>query len=129
MPALLTWRYSHPNTPCTAQTTEDLIFLLANDSDEFNRWEAGQRITKELLMKLYDVRVTGGELKMDAAVVEAFRAVLTDKSLDKSFVAAAMSVPGEGEMVEALNTADPDAVHAVRDFVTTSLAEVCTAGM
>lgn len=74
-------------------------------------------------MKLYDVRVTGGELKMDAAVVEAFRAVLTDKSLDKSFVAAAMSVPGEGEMVEALNTADPDAVHAVRDFVTTSLAE------
>ena len=129
VPALLTWRYSHPNTPCTAQTTEDLIFLLANDSDEFNRWEAGQRITKELLMKLYDVRVTGGELKMDAAVVEAFRAVLTDKSLDKSFVAAAMSVPGEGEMVEALNTADPDAVHAVRDFVTTSLAEVCTAGM
>lgn len=109
------------------QTTEDLIFLLANDSDEFNRWEAGQRITKELLMKLYDVRVAGGELKMDAAVVEAFRAVLTDKNLDKSFVAAAMSVPGEGEMVEALSTADPDAVHAVRDFVTTSLAQVCTA--
>jgi hypothetical protein len=28
--------------------------------------------------------------------------------------------------VEALNTADPDAVHAVRDFVTTSLAQVRT---
>jgi aminopeptidase N len=128
VPALLTYWYSGPITPCTPQTTEDLIFLLANDSDEFNRWEAGQRITKELLMKLYDVRMAGGELKMDAAVVEAFRAVLTDTTLDKSFVAAAMSVPSEGEMVEALTTADPDAVHAVRDFVTTSLAEVCSAG-
>lgn len=121
IPSLLR-NFSAPVKLTANQTTEDLIFLLANDSDEFNRWEAGQRLLKELLLSLYATSVAGGELVMDTRVVEAFRKVLTDASLDKAFVTAAMSVPGQSELVELLEEANPDNVHAVREFVVKSLS-------
>ena len=33
-------------------TTDELLFLLANDSDEFNRWEAAQKIATSILIRL-----------------------------------------------------------------------------
>lgn len=36
------------------QTPEHLLFLLAHDSDPYNRWEAGQRLFKTVLLDLYD---------------------------------------------------------------------------
>lgn len=35
------------------ETEEDLIFLLAHDTDSFNKWEASQRLQKDLIGKLY----------------------------------------------------------------------------
>jgi len=119
--------FSAPVKLTTDQTTEELIFLLANDSDEFNRWEAGQRIAKELLLALYAKQLKGEELVMDERVVQAFKSVLTDASLDKSFIAVAMSIPSEGELTEMLDLADPDALHCVRNFVTKSIADGCNA--
>ena len=42
------------------QSEEDLMFLLAHDSDPFSRWEAGQRLMRSLLLHLYSAaaRVT-----------------------------------------------------------------------
>jgi aminopeptidase N len=37
----------------TGQTDEDLTFLLANDTDLFSRWEASQRLGRQLLLSLY----------------------------------------------------------------------------
>eukprot|EP00959_Pyramimonas_sp_CCMP1952_P369312 7735504-Pyramimonas_sp.AAC.1 len=34
-----------------------------------------------------------------------------------------MSIPGEGELIEMLELADPDALHAVRNFVVRHVAE------
>ena len=36
--------FSAPVKLVVDQSSEDLSFLLANDSDAFNRWEAGQRL-------------------------------------------------------------------------------------
>lgn len=36
------------------QSEADLVFLLAHDSDDFNRWEAGQRLGRALLLRLYE---------------------------------------------------------------------------
>lgn len=33
-------------------TDSDLLFLLAHDSDEFNRWEAGQVLARKLMLSL-----------------------------------------------------------------------------
>ena len=35
------------------ETQEHLVFLMAHDSDPFNRWDAGQRLMREVLVRLY----------------------------------------------------------------------------
>ena len=68
--------FSAPVRLTTDLTQEDLIFLMANDSDAFNRWEAGQTLTRSLLLGLVDDAAKGVELKMDPAIVEAMRSII-----------------------------------------------------
>ena len=41
----------------------------------------------------------------------------------QAFVARVLSLPGEGELAELMEIADPDAIHAVRKTVQQQLAE------
>lgn len=135
------------------QTDAQLAFLFAHDSDPCNRWEAGQTLGRRILTGLYEtglaaVTAAGAEAAgdVDAAVgkalaaggagaaalaplVTAFAALLGDAALDGSFVARAISLPSETELVDGLaaraNTggwAHPLVVHAVRDWAVASLA-------
>lgn len=38
------------------QTDEDLAFLMGNDSDSFNRWEAGQKLFGKYVLQGAQVR-------------------------------------------------------------------------
>ncbi len=49
---------------------EDLAFLLANDSDGFNRWDAGQRLSLLALDDLIAAHRNGVEKVMDGRVIE-----------------------------------------------------------
>lgn len=44
------------------QTGDDLTFLLAHDSDLFNRWDASQRLGKSLLLSLYEAAAKGDKV-------------------------------------------------------------------
>ena len=118
--------FSAPVKLTTDLTQEDLIFLMANDSDSFNRWEAGQTLTRSLLLGLIDAAAKGETLEMDPAIVEAMRAIVTAASApdaDKAFIARAMAIPSESELSEMVSPADPDVIHAARKFVVQTLAK------
>ena len=51
MPSLLR-EFSAPVKLDYAYSKDQLIHLMANDSDGFNRWDAGQKLSFELLEKL-----------------------------------------------------------------------------
>jgi len=110
------------------QTDEQLVFLFANDTDPFNRWEAGQRLAMKLLLKLYDAASQGAagsslEDKLAAAggvsqdLVNAYKAVLEDKVLDGSFKAMATTLPSTTEIVDRIDEADPVHAWEVRRYV------------
>jgi aminopeptidase N len=40
----------------------------------------------------------------------------------QEFIAKAITLPGEGEIMDMMEVADPDAVHAVRSFIRKQLA-------
>lgn len=42
--------------------------------------------------------------------------------MDQEFIAKAITLPGEGEIMDMMEVADPDAVHAVRTFIRKQLA-------
>ncbi|XP_061355301.1 puromycin-sensitive aminopeptidase [Gastrolobium bilobum] len=114
--------YSAPIRLESDLTDDDLFFLLANDSDEFNRWEAGQILARKLMLNLVADLQHNKPLVLNPNFVGGFKRILCDSSLDKEFVAKAITLPGEGEIMDMMKVADPDAVHAVRTFIRKQLA-------
>ncbi len=102
--------------------SEELTFLLAHDTDPFNRWEAGQRLATRELLTLARCAATGAPLRLDDAVVAAFARVLTDESLSPAFRELALTLPSESHLAEQMSESDPAAVHIARQFVRGRLA-------
>jgi aminopeptidase N len=106
---------------CTRSRAE-LAFLMAHDSDPFNRWDAGQELAKQVLLELSAAHAHGHALVLDPAVSAAFGRVLADESLDGSFRALALTLPDELVLGQELEVIDPEAVHAARRFAVRELA-------
>ena len=85
-------------------------FLLAHDSDPFNRWDAGRAYALDVTLRMLD----GGA--PDAALLDGLAAVMRDSSLDPAFRALALDLPGEEEVAREVaargQPADPAAIHA-----------------
>jgi len=102
----------------------ELAFLLAHDRDDFNRWEAGQRLFLRILIDLARKAAAGESLSLPANAVSAFRQVLTDTKLDAAFKAEALTLPTEAYLFEQIGAnANPQAIHTARVFMRRSLAQ------
>ena len=104
------------------RTRAKLAFLMAHDSDAFNRWDAGQELAKCILLDLVAMVRRGEELSLDPSFVEAFRSVLSDPKLDGSLKSLALTLPEERLLGQEMDVVDPDAIHAARSFVCRELA-------
>ncbi|XVE57913.1 hypothetical protein DITRI_Ditri04bG0128000 [Diplodiscus trichospermus] len=114
--------YSAPIRLESDLSDSDLFFLLAHGSDEFNRWEAGQVLARKLMLSLVSDFQQNKPLALNPKFVQGLRSILCDTILDKEFIAKALTLPGEGEIMDMMEVADPDAVHAVRTFIRKELA-------
>jgi aminopeptidase N len=103
-------------------TNDELAFLLAHDSDPFNRWEAGQRLATRELLALAARASADESLTLDDSVVAAFARVLTDETLSPAFRELALVLPSESYLAEQMAESDPSAVHRARQFVRKRLA-------
>ena len=101
---------------------EELALLMAHDSDAFNRWEAGQELSKRVLLGLVERVLEGRSLELDEGLVDAFRKVLSDPRLDGSMKALTLALPSEELLAQELDLVDPDAVHRARRFAIRELA-------
>ncbi|WP_110665950.1 aminopeptidase N [Salinicola halophilus] len=101
---------------------EELAFLLTHDSDGFNRWDAGQRLTLLALDDLIAAHRNGVEKVMDARLVDAYRSLLNEPTDDKAVLAEMLTLPSEAYIAEQQPVVDVDAIHAAREFVRQSLA-------
>jgi aminopeptidase N len=104
------------------RSAEELAFLMAHDTDPFNRWEAGQELSKRTLLTLVDEVKRGRALTLDSQLLDAFQKVLLDPTLDGSIKALTLGLPSEELLSQELAVVDPDAVHAARRFVIRELA-------
>ena len=92
---------------------DELIFLLAHDTNAFNRFEAGQRVATQEIHAMM-----AGKEAASEAILDAFAALLAD-DLPPAFVAIALGPPGINELVEPMDVCDyPLAYRARRAFCT-----------
>ena len=101
---------------------DQLMFLMQHDTDGFNRWDAGQQLSVQVLQELIAQHQKGENLVMDQRLVTALGTVLADDSLDQAMVAEMLSLPGEAYLTEISEVADVDAIHAAREFARQQLA-------
>ncbi len=101
---------------------DQLMFLMQHDSDGFNRWEAGQQLSVQVLQEMVAQHQRGEALQLDQRLVAALRSQLEDESLDQAMVAEMLSLPSEAYLTEISEVADVDAIHAARDFGRQSIA-------
>lgn len=92
------------------QTNAERAFLLAHDTDPFNKWEAGRLLAADVLFNM----VTD-DVAPSAAFFDGLAAVLRDDTLDPSFRCQILSIPSETDTGQALFeagiTPDPTAIH------------------
>ncbi len=125
-PSLSLFRgFSAPVKVNSWQSREQLAFLMAYDSDPFNRWDASFRLSESVIMQLAKDRQNGEELQLEHSYVEAVKNILEDNESDKSLLAMALSLPEESYLAQQMETIDPDALHYARKFVRQELAKRC----
>lgn len=101
---------------------EELAHLMAHDSDGFNRWDASQALTMSVLEQLIEDSLHDRPMVLDGQLIEAFKALLEDESLDSAMVALMLQLPSEALLHEEAETVHAAAIHDARSFMRTALA-------
>lgn len=111
-------------------TDDELLFLLAHDTDAFSRWEAGFKLSMRFL--------TGMILKEDTPdinkFINALKKILKDKTLDAAFKSFVLAMPSESEIGLELAKRnvliDPEIIYKKRRAFVSEIAlglkELCT---
>ena len=111
---------------------DSLAFLMAHDTDTFNRWESGQRLAQRVVLGALETDLRPATSGSDsstlntasfAALSKAFAAVLSDKAVDMSFKAEALTLPTIESLAEMLDSVDYQALCRVHDQLACGLAE------
>jgi aminopeptidase N len=104
-------------------TDAQLLTLLANDPDPFNRWEAGQRLALRSAIK--SIAAPTGDpaaVALNDAYIDAMRKVLRHPTLDAAFKELVLTLPSETYIAEQLDVVDPQRIHTVREAMRSQLA-------
>ena len=119
--------FSAPVRLDTDLDTEAQLFLLARDSDPFNRWQSAQTVSIDGLKRATrDIRA-GLEPIIDESFVAALMKTAADDALDPAFRALVLTLPGEAEIArEEGENVDPDAIRAARDLLKRAIAAAGT---
>ncbi|MFS4582660.1 aminopeptidase N [Phaeobacter sp. C3_T13_0] len=103
-------------------TNAERTFLLAHDTDPFNRWEAGNALATETRVAM----VTHGAAP-DAAYLDALEKLVRDDNLDPALRALVLSPPSQSEIAQTLHdrgiTPDPQKIYDAAETFTQTLAQ------
>ncbi|GGF61798.1 aminopeptidase N [Terasakiella brassicae] len=115
--------FSAPIKLKAAYSRVELAFLMANDSDDFARWEAAQTYGTDLLLDMVKAYQKGQPFKKDEDFIQALRQTLLNDQLDLDFIALCLQLPTEGYLAEQMETIDVVAIHQAREALRRYIAE------
>ncbi|PIP93596.1 MAG: aminopeptidase N [Bdellovibrio sp. CG11_big_fil_rev_8_21_14_0_20_39_38] len=105
---------------------KDLAYLLANDSDEFNRYESGQVLAERLMFKMVEDLHDGKKPELDKTYIESWGILLANDKLDPAIKAECLSIPAQAILNQGYSPIDYQAIHSVRLQTLVTLAQAHT---
>lgn len=109
-----------------AYSREALMLLMSRDDDGFCRWDASQQLALQVIgdvMQAWQRKDDIAAMAIDARLIDAYRSLLQDTSLDQAMVAYMLSLPSEAYLSELADVIDVDAIHYGRLRVRRAIAE------
>ena len=104
------------------QTSQDeLLALLRFETDGFAKWDAAQSLALDCIKHCYES--PRDEWSVPQKLLEAYRHVLADSSLDAALRADLLTPPGFEDMAGMLTDIDVDRVEEARDFFRNELGK------
>ncbi len=110
--------FSAPVKPRFDYSDQELMFLMAHDSDGFNRWDAAQMLAQRILLAL----VSEPREPLPDGFIDAFRRALADRDTDQALLADILSLPSEAYLGDQMDTVDVDGIHLAREMLKARIA-------
>ncbi len=116
--------FSAPVAILTQPPADDLLFLARHDDNPFARYEAMQQlVVQHLVAAVTDQLDETARNHGQAAISEAFAAVLADKALDDLMRGELVILPAEVYLQEQLVVVDPIRIHREREALKAYLGQ------
>jgi aminopeptidase N len=108
--------FSAPVNLTIDRTDAELQFLMANDSDLFNRWQAAQEYATRVLLEAVAGRRRKERAPQPKGFIDALGVTLADESLEPDFRAQFLVLPYESDLARIIGRdVDPLAIHQARE--------------
>ncbi|WP_419174828.1 aminopeptidase N [Desulfosediminicola sp.] len=105
------------------QSRQDLSFLMAHDSNLFNRWQAASKLAEYVIFDGISAHQKGEGFTLDDAYVQAVATnIASGRETDKMLLAQALQLPPETYLATQMDVIDPDALHEAKEAVARQLA-------
>ena len=104
------------------RSDDELAFLIAHETDPFNRWDAAQEYATRLMLAMVEDRLAGREPDLPDGFASAARALLLDDAADPAFTAEALTLPSESNIADRMDIIPVETIHEVREAVKATLA-------
>lgn len=109
--------FSAPVNLKTDLANDDYLYLMAHDTDGFNRWESGQAAAKKTLLNMikdYQSGVSFSDLHGDTKFVNQMGWIIEHQDGDLMLLAESLKLPSTSILSQALNVIDVNAIHFAR---------------
>ncbi|WP_025770786.1 aminopeptidase N [Thioalkalivibrio sp. HK1] len=116
------------------RSDDELVFLIAHESDPFNRWDAAQEYAMRLMLERIEdpsrdsAPGKAPEKEKDSAAdfIDALRRLLLDRKMDPALIADALTLPLESSIADRMTDRGQriaiDAIHEVREGLRLQIA-------
>ena len=129
MPSLLRG-YSAPVKLDYDYSDADYAFLMAHDSDSFNRWEAGQQYAVSWILRSIAALQSGQALPDNLGFCQALASFFAEYAeADPAYVAEMMILPPETYLAELMTVIDVDAIYQARKLLQVAIAQKLEASL
>ncbi|PCJ60571.1 MAG: aminopeptidase N [Planctomycetota bacterium] len=114
--------FSSPIKLVYEYSDEELAFLMSNDNDEFNQWEASQNFALRIILKNIDHYQNNNELEINENYLKAIDKIITNDSMEDDIKANALMIPSMRYIGELMPEIDVDAAYSSREFLIKQVA-------
>ncbi len=102
---------------------EQLLHLMAHDSDGFNRWDAAQTLLRRVLLRMVAQYRAGEAMLVPGELLAALRHSLLDGEAEAALVAELLTLPSVGYLGDFMPQVDVEGLHAARRRLREVVAE------